>query len=143
MDLPDNIPALKTAIVGFLAAHAGALPEPIREEMMAATGEISVVPMFTRSAEAAYAAVKTEGEGALTGAARTAAAILAGQLANFVGSTFGTLSEGGRGLAIYRAMRRELGETTTPAVANDPAVAEKFAPPASAPGAAPAPETVQ
>lgn len=143
MDLTVEIPALKTAIVAFMTAHAAALPEAIRAEVMGATGEVSIVPQFTRTAEALYAAVKMEGADALTGETRKAAATLSGQLANFVGTNYGTMSVDDRGMKIYRAMRRELGETTTPAAANDPAVAEKFAPVAPAPDAAPTPEPVQ
>lgn len=128
MTLIDNIPALRTAISTFIAAHATALPEAIRTEVMEASGEPSCVPQFTRTAEALYAAVKAEGEAALTGDTRSAAATLSGQLANFVGTTFGTMSDDDRGVKIYRAMRRELGETTTPSSASDPALAEKFAP---------------
>lgn len=147
MDLPDNIPALRTAIGAFNAGHSAALPAAIRDEIMAGFGESSCVTQFTRTAEALYAAVKADGPDALTGETRKAAATLAGQLANFVGVNFGTMSVDDRGMKIHRAMRRELGETTTPVAANDPAVAEQFAPAAavaeSATAPAPAPEPVQ
>jgi len=119
MLLIDNIPALRTAIAEYTANHLAALPVEIRAEMIAASGEVSCVPQFTRTAEALYAAVKN-GDASLAGGAREDTATLAGQLAHFVGVTFGTMSADDRGVKIYHAMMREIDGTDTPPVASDP-----------------------
>lgn len=137
MLLPDNIADLRTAIGNFIADYQASMPTEIQTEILGAFAETSCVPQFTRTAEALYAAVKADGADALTGPVRDAAATLAGQLANFVAVNFGTMSVDERGLKIYKAMRRELGETTTPSRSTDPALSEKFAPAPAEPALAP------
>lgn len=127
MILLTDIPALRSAIIAFYGAHGAALPGSTRGHIEAAAGVPSPVEQFTVTAEALYATL----DDVTAGAARDAAAMMTGQLAWFVGATFGTMSLDDRGLRIYAAMRRRVGETTGPDPADDPAPLAEFVPPAA------------
>jgi len=125
MQLYDSITELTLALTDFAITHALSLPETTRTALSAAMSQASCVPKFTESCEALYAAL-----GSLDGPVAEASAVLAGQLANFVAANFGTLSQDNRGLRIYAAMRRVVGETTGPDPSEDPAPLAQYLPPA-------------
>lgn len=124
MDLPNEIPALRTAIMVFSIAHGAGLAAYTREHLETAAGFTSPVDQFTMAAEALYAGIDD-----VDPASADAACTLTGQLANFVGTMWGTMSVDGRGLAIYAAMRRRLGETEGPDPSEDPAPLPEYAAP--------------
>jgi len=124
MELPDSIPDLSLAISMFAMNHGLAVPEVTRTHLSAAMSQVSCVPKFSQACEALYAGLPAIADGD----AAEAAAVLTGQLANFVATNFGTLSDDNRGLKIYAAMRRRVGETTTPDPSEDPAPLEHLVP---------------
>lgn len=119
----------RQAVAVFISQHLAAMPADPRAALLEAMGDPVPPTQFRDFVEALYAAIKTEGAEAMTGEARQAAIFLAGQCVSLVVDRWGTMTDGGRGVAIKAALRRELGETTTPAVSADPAVAARFAPP--------------
>lgn len=124
MDLPNEIPALRSAIFTFYGLHQATLPAHTRGHIETAAGFPSPVDQFTIVAEALYAGLgDIEDEAALA-----AATTLTGQVANFVATMWGTMSLESRGLRIYAAMRRRLGETEGPDPSEDPVPLADYVP---------------
>ncbi len=142
----ENPVELKQLIAEFILAHGAALPADIAGEMIVASTISPASQQGKKVVEALYAALDPARADTLTGDIRAAAATLMGQLAIYVGTMFNCLSDDNRAMVLYAIARRELGETTGPSLANDPA--RKFGEPAPAtdapqPGPVAPPEPAQ
>lgn len=131
MDLLNSHTAAQTAIATFAANHAGALPDALRAKFIEATSSLSPVVQMCDTAELLYANAASIADSTAKAAAMTLAAQCAAWAAA-PGNSFHGMGQGGangmsRGVAIYQAMARELGETAPagtnwPEPSDDPAV---------------------
>lgn len=121
----NDIPALRAAMVAFAIGHGPNLPPAVRDRFASACASLSPAAAICDTAEALYA-----GQAEIADpASRAAAQTLCAQCAAF-GALNGWhgLGDGGRGVGIAWAMRRDLGEAPPagaawPAPADDPAPA--------------------
>jgi len=129
MNYIDNIPALRSAIMGFHIQYHAALAPLTAAALLEASGQPSVVDQVTRSVEALYAGLDAIADPV----ALDPAATLVGQLAAFSVTWWQNLSmadEPDRGQRILAAMRRRVGETTGPDPSENPLPRAELIPPA-------------
>ena len=130
MEQLNSHPAVDGAINAFFIGSGANLPASVRDKLMAATAAGSIVDRMVNVAETLYA----NRDVITNSSAKTAAMTLAAQCAIWAANPannfhdMGAAGDSGvsRGVAIYWAMARELGETAPtgsewPAAGDDPA----------------------
>lgn len=128
MDIPNSHAEARAAITTYLmSGAAAALPEAARKDMIRASQEASWVTGYDITVESLWAV-----RDRLDAAGKTLLGALAGFMAA-PGNDFMEKGRSGRGVAMQRAMQRELGEPAPPGMpwpepGEDPETAPGYAP---------------